>query len=184
MMKERPGTSSGESGTARGGVEAFTYRRARSGSITFVIALLILVETSAFHALLWSRLPWVAGSLTAMSLAVLAWLVADYRAMGRDAFHLRSGELDLRIGRRLTAQVPTAAIASAIAPTWRNIPQPCGDYLNATKPSAPNVLLTFREPVPVRAVGGIRRSVRRLGLCVDDPDRLLAALAAPAEEGK
>jgi hypothetical protein len=161
---------------AGGAGEEFTCRRARAGAITVVIGALIAIETTALHLLLWNLAPLIAGSLTVMSLAVLAWLVADYRAMGREAFRVHPGEIDLRIGRRLSAVIPRTTIASAIAPSRRDIPQPGGDYLNATKPAAPNILLTLNAPVRVRAVGGLKRSVKRIGLCVDEPERLLAAL--------
>jgi hypothetical protein len=168
------------------GREAFTYRRARSGSIIAVLAILIGVETATLHLLLWWIYPLLALALTTLSVAVLVWLVADYRAMGRDAFELRPGVLDLKIGRRLAAPVPRTAIASAVAPDPREIPRGRGDYLNATKPATPNVLVTLREPVPVRVVGGLRRSVRRIGLCLDEPERFIAALnvSAPQEGGR
>jgi hypothetical protein len=46
------------------------------------------------------------------------------------------------------------------------------------KPAAPNVLLTLAEPTRLRIAGGIRRTVRRIGLHVDEPQRLLEALGS------
>jgi len=51
------------------------------------------------------------------------------------------------------------------------------DYLNLMKPATPNVLLTFTLPVTVRLRGGLQRSARRLGLCLDEPDAFIRAVA-------
>ena len=50
------------------------------------------------------------------------------------------------------------------------------DYLNLTKPAAPNVLIMLATPQRVRLVAGIHREVRRLALRLDDPDSFLRAL--------
>src|SRR5262249_9629593 len=64
----------------------FTCGGARWGALTRVIGTVIVIETAGLHLLLWSRAPWAAWSLTAVSAALLAWLVADYRALGREPF--------------------------------------------------------------------------------------------------
>ena len=155
---------------------AFTCRRARSASITVAIGMLLVVETGGFHALLlYLGHPLAAWTLTLLSLTALAWLISDYRAMGTAAIHVGPERMDLRIGRRISAVVPRTALASIIAPTWRDL-QPGEDYLNGTKPARPNVMLTFRDPVSVTLLGAVRRPVRRIGLHLDEPERFIAHL--------
>ena len=101
--------------------------------------------------------------------------------MGRGAVMLDGAVLRLTVGRRLDVTVPVASIARAFAPTFRDLPTPGTnqgrDYLNPTKPAAPNVLVELRESRPVRLMGGVRREVRRIALHLDDPAGFLAALA-------
>jgi hypothetical protein len=161
---------------------AFTYRSARSGSLVGGLGLAIAVETVALHLWLAARHPIAAWALTAGSVAALAWLAADYRALGRGAVRLDGDSLDLRIGRRLALRLPRAAVAEVLRPTWRDLPTAgtpaAADYLNLTKPTTPNLLLTLAEPATVRLVGGLARRARRLGLRLDDPDAFIAALVA------
>lgn len=163
----------------------FTYRSARSGSLVAGLGLAIAVETVALHLWLGARHPLLAWTLTAASLGTLAWLAADYQALGRGAVRLDGDVLDLRVGRRATLQVPRAGLASVVRPSWRELPTAgsagARDYLNLTKPATPNVLLTLTDPTTVRLSGGLTRRARRLGLRLDDPDAFVTALAvAPA----
>jgi len=163
---------------------AFTYRSARSGSILFALGMVIVVETLVLHVWLGARHPLIAWALTTASIVTLLWLAADYRAMGRGAVRIADDTLTLEVGRRFTVQVPRDTIATATRPSWRDIPAAstaaAADYLNLMKPGTPNVLLTLSGPAVVRLPGGLRRSVRRLGLHLDDPDAFLVALNAPA----
>jgi hypothetical protein len=118
---------------------------------------------------------------TAISIATLAWLAADYVAMGRGAVRLDDEALALDVGRRFSLRIPRGKVAAVVQPQWRDIPEAgtpaAADYLNLMKPAAPNVLVTLAEPARVRIAGGIRRTVRRIGLHVDEPQRLVEALA-------
>ena len=158
----------------------FTYRSARSGSLMAGIALALLVETVVLHYWLVAKHPLLAWVLTLVSLTTLAWLAADYAAMGHGAIRLDDDSLRLDIGRRFSMRLPRGYVTSAIQPAWRDLPEAgtpaAAGYLNFTKPAQPNVLLTLREPVTLRLVGGVRRPVQRIGLHVDDPQRLVAEL--------
>lgn len=161
-------------------MRSFSYRSARSGSLAAGLGLVIAIETLVLHLWLSSRHPIIAWTLTSSSLAAIAWLVADYRALGRGAVQLGDERLDLRVGRRFAVSVPTTAIANALRPTWRDLPNPgspqAAGYLNLTKPAAPNVLLILSTAIEVRLPGGLRRSATSFGLCLDDPDAFLAAI--------
>ena len=161
-------------------MRTFAYRSARNGTLVAGLVLVIAIETLVLHLVLVSRHPVVGWTLTVSSLSMIAWLAADYRALGRGAVRLSDDLLDLRVGRRFAASLPTAAISSALRPTWRDLPNPgtpqAAGYLNLTKPAAPNVLLTLTAPVMVRLPGGLRRSATRFALCLDEPDDFLAAI--------
>ena len=158
----------------------FTYRSARSGSLLTGIGIALLAETLVLHLWIVGRHPLIAWVLTAISIATLAWLAADYVAMGGGAIRLEGEHLRLDVGRRFALRVPRSSLASVVQPEWRDVPEAgtsaASDYLNLMKPAAPNVLLTLTEPSRVRIAGGILRTVRRIGLHVDEPQRLVEAL--------
>jgi hypothetical protein len=62
--------------------QTFTMESARSLPLTGALCGVIAIETAALHLLLVSRHPWVAWSLTALSLWTAVWLLRDYRAIG------------------------------------------------------------------------------------------------------
>jgi hypothetical protein len=160
---------------------AFTYRSARSGSLVAGLGLAIAVETVVLHHWLGARHPWLAWALTVGSVAALAWLAADYRAMGRGAVRLDGDTLDLCVGRRIALELSRATVLTVVRPTWRDLPAPgtpgARDYLNLMKPTTPNVLVTLAAAATVRLPGGLARRATRLGLRLDDPDAFVAALA-------
>ena len=160
---------------------AYTYRSARSKPFVVGISIAIAVETLALHALLWQRYPYLAWTLTALSILGILWFARDYVAMGQGAVYIDESELHLIIGRRVNVRVPRARIAQVVTPTFRDLPTPGTnqgvDFLNPTKPATPNVLLMLREPMTLR-VPGRQRTIRRIALHLDDPAAFIAALSA------
>jgi hypothetical protein len=158
---------------------AFTYRSARSPSFTAGISVALVVETVAIHALLVSRHPWLTWVMTASTLSVIAWLIDHYMSMGRGAVQVSPDAVSIKVGRRFSLTVSRKNVASAVRPTFRDLPQMGSvggaDYLNLTKPAPPNVLLTLETPMTVSA-GPFRRTARRLGLHLDRPDEFLQSL--------
>lgn len=164
---------------------AFSYRNARSGSLTAGLGLAVAVETVVVHLWLVARHPGWAWSLTALSAITLVWLALEYRAMGRGKVVVQADALAVAIGRRAAFRVPRNHVVSARPASWRDVPDaPGSDYLNATAPTDPNVLLTIDPPVRVRLVGGlVTRSVSCLGIHLDDPSGfLVAVLRLPVTE--
>lgn len=159
----------------------FTYRSARSGSLVAGLGLAIVVETMVVHLVLVARHPLIAWALTASSVAALAWLAADYRALGRGTVGVDGDVLELQVGRRVDLRLPRTTVQDVIRPGWRDLPQAgerdAAGFFNATKPAAPNVLLTLVAPVDVRLAGGLSRRAQRIALRLDDPDAFIAALA-------
>lgn len=160
--------------------QGFTYHSARSGSLLAGLGLVLLVETVVLHLWLGARHPVLAWTLTVTSLSVILWLVADYRAMARGAVRLSHDILDLRVGRRFAVRLARTEVIAAIRPGWRDLPEAgtpaAAGFLNLMKPATPNVLLTLAHPARVRLPGGMRRTVRQLGLHLDEPERFLSAI--------
>ena len=158
----------------------FAYRSARSGAITAALVAVIVIESIAVHFAVVARLPVLAWGLTLMGAVAVLWLVRDYVALGTGAVRLGDDTLDLTIGRRFAISLPLAAIDRATVPTFRDLPAPGTtqgrDYLNLTKPGAPNVLLVLTELRRVRITAGVHRDVRRIAFRLDDAPRFLAAL--------
>lgn len=165
-------------------VRDFSYASARSGSLLAGIGIALVVETVALHLWLYARHPLLAWGLTVASLGTLAWLVADYVAMGRGVVRVDADAVRVAIGRRVDATVERQAIASVVRPGWKDIPESgmpaAADYLNLTKPAEPNVLITLVAPKRLRLAGGISRNARRLGLHLDDADGFVATLGEAA----
>ena len=163
--------------------QTFSMESARSLPLTAALSVVIAVETAALHLLLWSRHPWIAWTLTALSLWTVVWLIRDYRAIGARPLVLGSESLLMRLGRRFQARVLLSEIAKAEAPSWRDVP-PKGapGYLKLSGPASPNVLLTFSRPVELRGPAGIRKSFTRVGLRLDQPTDFLRSLKPDPEE--
>ena len=132
------------------------------------------------HFAVAARRPTLAWVLTLTSLFAVLWLVRDYRALGAGVVRLGDDSLDLTIGRRFAIMIPLAAIERATAPTFRDLPAAGTtqgrDFLNLTKPAAPNVLLALTQPRRVRVTAGVYRSARRIAFHVDDAPSFLGAL--------
>jgi hypothetical protein len=159
--------------------QQFTYRSARSGGLLAGIILVLVSEGIGLHLWLYSKKPWLAWILSAMTLSAMWWLVMDYRALGSGAVTVDENAVHLGVGRRYSFEIPATAIASAVSPSWRDLPEPgmpaAADYVNLTKQAQPNVLLTLRGPMEVRAPGR-KRTVSRVAIHLDDPDAFLAAV--------
>ena len=158
----------------------FSYRSARSPAIMSAVGAVVVIESVAVHFAVAARHPRVAWALTLTSVAALVWLVRDYRALGSGFIRLENDALHLRVGRRVDTSVPLARVRRALKPTFRDLPTPGTnegrDYLNLTKPAAPNVLIVLDTPQRVRLAAGIHREVHRLALRLDDQEAFVRAV--------
>jgi hypothetical protein len=155
----------------------FTFRTARSASLVAGLILVIAVETIVLHFFLSPAHPVIAWTLTAMSVSTAVWLLGDFRAMGRSALQVSATDLHLRVGWRATAAVPRSTVTTATRSTWRDLPAAgASQYLNLTKPSEPNVLLTFEPAAEIRLAGGLTLRACVIGVHVDAPDELVTLL--------
>jgi hypothetical protein len=160
---------------------AFSYRGARSSAITTAFCAVVAIESVAVHFAVAVRHPLVAWTLSLTSVAAFVWLVRDYRSLGSGAVLGTDHLVRLRIGRRFDITIPLARITRVLQPTFRDLPAPGTnqgrDYLNLTKPAAPNVLIVFDETQRVRLTLGIHREVRGIALRLDDADGFVRAVS-------
>lgn len=159
----------------------FSYRAARSGTLSAGLALAVAVEAVVLHLWLAPSRPTLAWVLTTLSVLTLVYLALEFRAWGRGAVCVTPDGVELRVSGRANAVVPRAAVARVSTATWRDVPDgPDAAYLNVTGPADPNVLLILAAPVPVRMAGGlITRHVARVGLRLDDPVGFMQAVTMP-----
>jgi len=157
-------------------VMTFAQRGACSRAITCGIGFVIVIEAVVLHLWLASTHPVLAWGLDAVSLYSLLWLVGHHRATGLRSIVLADGVLVLRSGLRLTARLPLTAITSVEAVTWRTAPRRAPGYLDTARPDGPNIVLTLEHPTAVTGPLGLRRTVARIGLRLEEPGRFVAAM--------
>jgi hypothetical protein len=144
-----------------------------AGPLLLAFALLTAIEGVVVHLFLVASLPRVAWIVSAVHAYGLVWLFAAFQAARLRPLVVYSDRLLVRTSFLWTAVVPRAAIAAvthvAGAPRAKGL-------LVAAFAAPPELLLTLVEPVIARGPMGIRRSVDRIALYVDDPGRLVVAL--------
>jgi hypothetical protein len=160
------------------GAHVVAQRAGRSPALAWGLALVIAVESAVLHLWLAPNHPALAWTLTALGIYSLLWIAGQVRALGSRESVIADDALVLRVGLQLTARLRREQIASAERLDWRTVPLRARDYLDAARPGEPNVLLTLRAPTAVTTALGLRRSVTRIGLRVDDPSGLLRALGS------
>jgi hypothetical protein len=156
----------------------FTLAASRSPAFTYGLAFVTVVESIGLHAWLGAAHPLIAWMLTALGAYAILWLVGQDRAIVARAVEIDSDTLVLRAGLRLTARVRFAAVAAVEVVSWTSAPEPRPGYLDVARPVEPSLVITFREPVEVTGMLGLRRSVTAIGLGVDDPTGLRDAIVS------
>lgn len=169
------------------GPDVFSYhRKSGYGAVLGALLMVCAFEALGVHFLLQRWSPAAAWIFTILTLYGMIWMVGDARAQRLRPILLADGVLHVRIGLRWTLPVPLAAVAEvADARTVRPpLPRRAPEYLRATVLGAPQLLLVLREPLTAQGPYGIRRTATRVGLGVDEPDRLRAALVEALEGHK
>ena len=156
----------------------FGYRqRSGYGAVFAAFALAAGVELALGHFLLlhyWNGV--AAGVHAALSAYGVLWLVADLRAMRARPIRLDARGLLVRCGVRWTATLPLAQIAE-VRRLEKGSYKGTEGFLDLTPLANARYCAILHEPVRVRGPFGITREATRIGLDVDDRQRLEAALA-------
>jgi hypothetical protein len=151
------------------------HRRSALGAALLALAFAGVGETVGVHLLLarWSGA--AAWGATALSAYSGLWLLGDFRAVALRPVLLARDRLEVRIGLRWRATVPLDRVRAICAGP------DAGRHRGAAVASAlgpPNVYLHLDGPAELEGVLGLRRRGDCLGVRVDEPERLLAALGA------
>ena len=152
-----------------------------SGFVALVVvgSFGLLIETATVHLLArhWSHS--VANWLLLIDLYGLALLVAHGHAVRLQPTLLTADAVIVRVGFFWQVAVPRVALV-AIEPLRGDF-TPGLEILNLARPllAAPNLLLTFAEPVNLTGPYGIRRPARCVALYLDQPRQFIAAAGLP-----
>ena len=145
-----------------------TYHK-HSGYTAVFAALLIagLTELVAIHFLLQSWSETAALIHLFVSGYAILWVIGDYRAMKRRPHILNEHGLQLRLGLRWEIAVRHDQIASI--ERNRN-PKEGTDYLSLVSIGSPTYVIRLIEPIVAHGLYGMRRTVERIGIGVDDQE--------------
>ncbi len=151
----------------RGRVLTFHERNGWS-TILVCIFVVIAAEGVGMHLLLlktWSA--YAAWAWTCMDLWAAMWLLGDYHALRLRRTFLDDDALHLRYGLRWSAVIPRENIAS-IEPIreWKKE----RGVLKIAILDEPRWRITFREPVMLHGIAGMRKTVHAIAMLPDQDD--------------
>ena len=118
----------------------------------------------------------------ALSAYAVLWVLGDWRALGSRTTCVDGVTLRLRIGIRWSVDVPIDTIRTLYAVRG---PLPTDEPILDLSVSGPaQYILVLDRPADARGPYGIRRTVSRIALRVDEPERFLTELAAAMREAR
>jgi len=156
---------------------AFSYHRSVA-PMMWVLAVLILIETSVLHLMLAFWWPRVAIALSAISLLTLFWVVAMIRSFRDMPVLLNENSLLMRVGKLREVRVDRDDILR-LRSDFAAREVKTKDVLNLALIAYPNVLIELRQPVRV----GRRRAVRAIAHRLDNAPAFAAALSPTVVSG-
>jgi hypothetical protein len=157
------------------GATAFSYHKKNGyAGILYTLARMSLVEMVAIDFLIRVSHPTAANIVLAVDLFAAAWLLGFARAVQLRPILVVAKELRIRMGLQWSLDVPMTNIASAEYGRVKAPPKKTPGYLRMAP--QPNAILTLREPMVARGVYGMKRTVERVGLAIDDVKAFEAAL--------
>jgi hypothetical protein len=163
---------------ARTDRHSFSYHR-DSGYGALILTLMIVsaVEVVGMHLVvrLWSGT--VAWLLSALGAYAVLWMAGDYQAVRLRPVVATRDALFVRVGLRWSVSISYTQIEQVQPRGKESLSKRTPGYLHAALLTDPQMVLVLRAPVRARGPYGIEKEVRRVGLAVDEADRLRAVLA-------
>jgi hypothetical protein len=159
--------------TGSGG--AFAYHRALAPLLWFFVSI-TAVELLVVHLLiagLWSKLAaWI---LSALSLAMVAWIIAFIRSLKPSPCLVDAEGVTMRIGMLRTVHVPADHVGG-VRTSWPREALKQRGVLNLATINYPNVMLDLDPPFTAR-----KRPLIAIAHRLDDPGAFAAAVARLTE---
>lgn len=134
------------------------------------LLLAVAAETVVLHLVVARASSVAAWVLTGLSIYSAVWLLGDLFAGRHNPTLLTDGTLHLRTGLRWRVDVPLPRIRAV------HTAPPDGGSVDFIFLGPPDLWIECDEPVVVEGPFGLRRRSRHLGIGVDDPAALRAAL--------
>jgi hypothetical protein len=163
---------------ARADGHSFSYHRTSGyGALILTLIMVSAVEIVGMHLLvrLWSGT--VAWLLTALGVYAVLWMAGDYQAVRLRPVVAADDALLVRVGLRWSVPIPYALIEQVQPRGKESLSKRTPGYLRASLLTEPRMILVLRGAVRARGPYGLEKEVRRVGLAVDETDRLRAVLA-------
>ena len=157
-----------------------TYQKSGFVALLATAAGLSVVEMAAAHLMVGHWYPGVAWGLTIPSGYSLLWLLAHGQAVRCRPVLVSPQALVVRIGMIWRVTIPLCDILDV--QTLMEEPRAKAGQLNAARLLlvAPNLMLTLATPQVVHGPYGLHRTVCRLAIYVDEPQRLRQQLMSSA----
>ncbi|MEZ0608674.1 hypothetical protein ACAW74_09170 [Fibrella sp. WM1] len=151
-----------------------TYHESGQTALLWGILGISCIELVVVHLLLLRWLPSVAAWVTLLSVYGCLLLLAVINSIRVRPSYITLDALHLRLDLRWSVTIARRQIAAAVPISTKQ-----QGALNIALLTAPNLLLTFTEPIQLTGLYGIRKTTRQLTLFVDGRDALLKTLTNP-----
>jgi hypothetical protein len=155
-----------------------------SGWRHFLIGILFILgfESIAVQILLYGKYLWIADLHALFAVYSLLWLLGDYQAIKKNLTVLTCSTLSVRVGLRWNFSIPVKDIAHVDLGEPAELTLPVeikmGSFVSERKLpeygvilvfGKPTVHLTLRKPLTTRSGLGRSKTLKQIGLGIDEP---------------
>jgi hypothetical protein len=144
----------------------FYHQKSRYTPVFMAWMSVMLIETVLFHLLIQGWNETVAWVITGISVYSCFWLAGEYTLIKLSPHVLDGTTLYLRSGLRWRTQITLSEIVAVEKPKRADAKSP--DYVAFARSDEPQMVLCLAHPVRVDGLFGTHKTVRRIGIFVDD----------------
>jgi hypothetical protein len=153
------------------------HERSGWGSVAACIVVLIAFESIGMHLLVQHWSTTAAWILTALDLYGMLWVLGDYHALRLRPTLISPAAIQLRYGLRWSARIEGDNIA-AIDPVRGEVDWKRRRTLKVALLDEPKVLIRLRQPIVVRGLAGLTKTIDSVAILPDDEAAFAAAVAS------
>jgi len=166
--------SEGQAGKAFPLAQASGY-----GMLTMLLTIAVVCEGIPMHLLLHNWSPVAAWIFTGLGIYGFVWVLALGRSLGRRPVLVGQESVLLQVGFLWRVEFRRDQISSVrrFAPAYR-APRKTPGYLSLVVMNEPQWLIELKEPVVAVGPLGVRKTVTRVAVAVDDREGFGVALGA------